>query len=245
MKRHWRPSDENSAPQSGSRARSMDRNSHIPRPLVTPKPPGSRSSSGSGGVGGLNRFSRNRPSETQGSLKRSVSLGRQSLATGPSRMRSATTISGVGHVRHSSGGLPSNKPLTDSRNLSDRSIRTQCGREIHQFLMVNHYPNQIQAKDLIQGPSSTEFWKVFEFLYRIVDEDFKFSPADDKPQIFLDSIKTIGYPFNISNSHLKTIGSPHSWPYLLGVLHWMLSPISAMFEFDAESVLMSKEASPL
>ena len=47
-------------------------------------------------------------------------------------------------------GLPSNKPLTDSRNLSDRTIRQQCGKEIYQFLMVNHYPNQIQPKDLIQ-----------------------------------------------------------------------------------------------
>lgn len=160
-------------------------------------------------------------------------------------MRSATTISGVGHVRHSSGGLPSNKPLTDSRNLSDKAVRHHCGREIYQFLVDNHYPNQIQAKDLIQGPSSTEFWKVFEFLYRIVDEDFKFSPTDDKPQIFLDSIKTIGYPFNISNSHLRTIGSPHSWPYLLGVLHWMLSPIRTMFALDAESVLMPEDAQNL
>jgi len=160
-------------------------------------------------------------------------------------MRSATSISGVGHVRHSSGGLPSNKPLQDTRNLSDRTVRQQFGKEIYQFLMVNHYPNQIQPKELIQGPSSTEFWKVFEFMYRIVDEDFMFAPTDDKPQIFLDSIKTIGYPFNISNSHLKTIGSPHSWPYLLGVLHWMLSPISTMFEFDAESVLMPKDANSL
>lgn len=160
-------------------------------------------------------------------------------------MRSATTISGVGHVRHSSGGLPSSKPLTDSRNLSDKTVRIHCGREIYQFLVDNHYPNQIQAKELIQGPSSTEFWKVFEFLYRIVDEDFKFSPTDDKPQIFLDSIKTIGYPFNISNSHLRTIGSPHSWPYLLGVLHWMLSPIRTMFALDAESVLMPEDAQNL
>ena len=67
-------------------------------------------------------------------------------------MRSATSISGVGHVRHSSGGLPSSKPLTDSRNLSDKAVKQNCGREIHHFLIENHYPNQIQAKDLIQVP---------------------------------------------------------------------------------------------
>ena len=102
------------------------------------------------------------------------------IFSGPSRMRSATTISGVGHVRHSSGGnwlghrksqlcfpprfslnlhpaiiawfsgLPSSKPLTDSRNLSDKTVRIHCGREIYQFLVDNHYPNQIQAKELIQ-----------------------------------------------------------------------------------------------
>lgn len=193
----------------------------------------------------MNRFSRNRPTESTGATKRSVSVGRTSMAPGPSRMRSATSISGVGHVRHSSGGMPSNKPLTDSRNLSDKSVKQLCGREIHHFLMQNQYPNQIQVKDLIQGPSSTDFWKVFEFLYRIVDEDFRFEPTDDKPQIFLDSIRTIGYPFNISNSHLKTIGSPHSWPYLLGVLHWMLRPIQAMFDLDAETVLVTEDANQL
>jgi len=160
-------------------------------------------------------------------------------------MRSATSISAIGHVRHSSGGLSSNKPLTDGRNLSDKAVKLQYGKEIHNFLMENQYPNQIQVKDLVQGPSSTDFWRVFEFLYRIVDEEFRFNPTDDKPQIFLDSIKTIGYPFNISNSHLKTIGSPHSWPYLLGVLHWMLSPIQAMFGLDPETALFLGDEDPL
>lgn len=129
--------------------------------------------------------------------------------------------------------------------MSDKAVKLQYGREIHNFLLQNQYPNQIQVKDLVQGPSSTDFWRVFEFLYRIVDEDFRFNPTDDKPQVFLDSIKTIGYPFNISNSHLKTIGSPHSWPYLLGVLHWMLNPIQASFDLNVEGVLVSTEDNPL
>jgi len=187
----------------------------------------------------MSRFSRNRPSE--GPHKRAVSVGRQSVAAGSARMRASSSSTGLGpNIRRSSGGIASSKPLTDTRNLSDRNIRAQVARDLHKFLLDNTYPYPIQTKDLIQGPSSTECWRLFEFLYRIVDEDFSFGNRD-KPSLFMDIIKNLGYPFNISNSHMKTMGSPHSWPHLLGVLHWMVSPIRNICELDPLSQVLLTE----
>ena len=30
------------------------------------------------------------------------------------------------------------------------------------------------------------------------------------------------YPFNVSKHHLLSVGSPHSWPIILGVLMWLV-----------------------
>ena len=31
-----------------------------------------------------------------------------------------------------------------------------------------------------------------------------------------------GYPFNVAKSCLKSVGSPHAWPILIGVLIWLI-----------------------
>lgn len=35
-------------------------------------------------------------------------------------------------------------------------------------------------------------------------------------------LKTLGYPYNISKNHLLNVGSPHSWPILLGAITWLM-----------------------
>jgi len=35
-------------------------------------------------------------------------------------------------------------------------------------------------------------------------------------------LRLLGYPFNISKNHLLNVGSPHSWPHLLGSIAWLL-----------------------
>lgn len=37
--------------------------------------------------------------------------------------------------------------------------------------------------------------------------------------------RTLGYfayPFNVAKSCLKSVGSPHAWPILIGVLIWLI-----------------------
>ena len=32
----------------------------------------------------------------------------------------------------------------------------------------------------------------------------------------------LGYPFTVAKSCLKSVGSPHAWPILVGVLTWLI-----------------------
>ena len=42
-------------------------------------------------------------------------------------------------------------------------------------------------------------------------------------------LKLLSYPFTISKSAMFAIGSLHSWPTLLGALHWMVDLIKVGF----------------
>lgn len=35
-------------------------------------------------------------------------------------------------------------------------------------------------------------------------------------------LKSLGYPFNVSKNHMLNVGSPHSWPILLGAIMWLV-----------------------
>lgn len=35
-------------------------------------------------------------------------------------------------------------------------------------------------------------------------------------------LRMLGYPFTVSKNHLLNVGSPHSWPVLLGAITWLI-----------------------
>jgi kinetochore protein NDC80 len=43
-------------------------------------------------------------------------------------------------------------------------------------------------------------------------------PEEEVPKI----LKSLGYPFTIHKTSLSNVGSPHTWPILLGALHWLM-----------------------
>jgi len=63
----------------------------------------------------------------------------------------------------------------------------------------------------------------FKHLYCQFDPNHKISQkiAEEIPKI----LKSLKYPFTISKSAMFSIGSLHSWPPLLGALHWMVDLI--------------------
>ena len=49
---------------------------------------------------------------------------------------------------------------------------------------------------------------------------------------FPKTLKSMKYPFTISKSAMFSIGSLHSWPALLGALHWLVELIKVKRKQD-------------
>lgn len=116
----------------------------------------------------------------------------------------------------------------DPRQLTDRSVLQQSIRTIITFLMDRGYGDMGLSPKVLTSPSSKEFISIFTFILQKFDPHFTFLPSrkfEDEMPILL---KCFGYPYNISKSSLSAIGSPHTWPNLVGVLLWFIG----LVQFD-------------
>ena len=61
---------------------------------------------------------------------------------------------------------------------------------------------------------------LLQFIYCQIDPAFKMGVKmeEEVPRV----LKMLGYPFNISKSSMHAAGTPHTWPYLLAALVWMV-----------------------
>ncbi|XP_038077785.1 kinetochore protein NDC80 homolog [Patiria miniata] len=128
--------------------------------------------------------------------------------------------------------------MKDTRPLSDKSYMQREIRDIVDFLTQHGYPHPLNNK-MLMTPTTKDFLKIFQFLYNFLE--VKYAPAqkfeEEIPQIF----KTLKYPFNISKSSMFTVGSPHTWPNILGALHWLLNSVRYALGVDEQSVLFSAQ----
>lgn len=107
----------------------------------------------------------------------------------------------------------------DPRPLTERPFIQRSVKSIMEFLMKHQYDAQISTKALT-NPTTKDFIYVFLFLMHQIDPTFSFPKRfeDELPAV----LRSLGYPFSISKSALSAIGSPHTWPALLGVLMWIV-----------------------
>lgn len=127
--------------------------------------------------------------------------------------------------------------LKDPRNLSNKAIQREMIDDILCFLQASSFPHQISSK-ILQAPTSKDFVKVFEFLYGFIDNSEKIGQKieDEFPRL----MKQLRYPFPVAKSAMFTIGSLHTWPSLLGALHWLTQLIEMSRDIDPEDVLYSQ-----
>jgi kinetochore protein NDC80 len=87
------------------------------------------------------------------------------------------------------------------------------------YLTEHHYDQPISLKTL-GSPSTKDFQSIFTFLLRRLDPNFQWTGKfeDEVPLI----LKRLRYPFTVSKSALYAVGSPHTWPTLLGCLTWLV-----------------------
>ncbi|KAI4302887.1 hypothetical protein MLD38_038584 [Melastoma candidum] len=126
--------------------------------------------------------------------------------------------------RPSSVGI-SGRP-TPSDLASDRSYHQSAIRSINAYLASHSIPLHIQPNSL---PSS----KDISLLLNTVLSHLHFpNPnfADDLPPL----LKSLNCPFKLSKSSLRTPNTPHAWPHLIPVIHWLVQ-LSSFLKHSANA----------
>ncbi|XP_046842838.1 kinetochore protein NDC80 homolog isoform X1 [Xenia sp. Carnegie-2017] len=174
--------------------------------------------------GSTNQGNRSRIPTKEKQSRSSISQGGRLSNTGArlSGISRPKTSFGASSRKSSQYGRESYMQIKETRPLSDKSYQHQEIQDILQFLSVNDYQHPISMKTMTI-PTSKEFLKVFSFLYSHISPKENYTKLKQKPDEEVPRIlKTLGYPFTIHKTLLSNVGSPHTWPVLLGALHWLM-----------------------
>ncbi|XP_078106964.1 kinetochore protein NDC80 homolog [Sander vitreus] len=146
--------------------------------------------------------------------------------------------SGASMPRNSTmSGFGGTEKIKDTRPLHDKSYVQQCIRQLHEFLTEQGYPGTLSAKTL-QSPSTKEFVKVFEFVYRQLDPNFEMPNLKVEEEVPA-MLKALRYPFVLSKSSMYSVGAPHTWPQALGALMWLIDQVKINWSLSKQELLFS------
>lgn len=144
--------------------------------------------------------------------------------------------SGAGMPRNSiMSGFGGSEKMKDTRPLHDKSFVQQCIRQLHEFLIEHGFPGPLTSK-MLQSPSTKEFVKMFEFIYRLQD------PTLEMPNLKVEEevpamLKALKYPFVLSKCSMYSVGAPHTWPQALGALMWLIDNVKVTWNFSKSELL--------
>ncbi|KAH9934885.1 HEC/Ndc80p family-domain-containing protein [Fomitopsis serialis] len=120
----------------------------------------------------------------------------------------------------SQGSAPSGSQGTkDTRPLRDRQFQAKMRQDVVTWLLDNgmNYSPQV-----LQQITSKDFRTVYQDLVRLLDPEWPFTEQKFEEQ-FVQSLRALRYPYlgQLDIRTLTTPGAMHTWPLLLGVLHWL------------------------
>ncbi|KAM9821953.1 kinetochore protein NDC80 homolog [Syngnathus typhle] len=145
-------------------------------------------------------------------------------------------VSGASMPRSSSVyGFGGPEKLKDTRPLHDKAYVQQCIKQLHEFLTEHAYH---VAPKILQSPSTKEFVKIFEFIYRQLDPTFQM-PTSKVEEEVPALLKSLRYPFVLSKSSLYSVGAPHTWPQALGALMWLIDCVKIHRNLNQQNLLFS------
>ncbi|XP_029998550.1 kinetochore protein NDC80 homolog [Sphaeramia orbicularis] len=150
---------------------------------------------------------------------------------------SARTSGASMHRNSTMSGFGGTEKIKDARPLHDKSYVQQCIRQLHEFLTEQGYPGTLTSKTL-QSPSTKEFVKIFEFIYRQLDPTFEMpnqKVEEEVPAI----LKALRYPFVLSKCSMYSVGAPHTWPQALGALMWLIDNVKITWSLSRQELLFS------
>ena len=111
--------------------------------------------------------------------------------------------------------------LKDSRPLRDRQYQTQMRQDIVNWLGGTEYDITMQTLTNMTGK---DYRNVFQYLLSMLDPGYSFDPQVRFEEEFVSALKCVQYPFvgQVDPKWLAAPASMHSWPLLLGILHWLV-----------------------
>ncbi|OSD02863.1 hypothetical protein PYCCODRAFT_1444929 [Trametes coccinea BRFM310] len=125
------------------------------------------------------------------------------------------------------GGSQSSAPPSsqtfakDARPLRDRSFQAKMRQDVATFLISTGYE---VAPQMLQNITGKDFRAVFQHLILYLDPLWPFKPDQRFEEQFMQALRAMKYPYvgQIDIKWLPTPAAMHSWPALLGALHWLV-----------------------
>ncbi|KAF8892608.1 HEC/Ndc80p family-domain-containing protein [Infundibulicybe gibba] len=120
------------------------------------------------------------------------------------------------------GSQPSSsQPIKDPRPLREKPYQARMRQDILAYLQATEFEITMQTLANIHGKG---YRAIFEHLVLLLDPSYPFNEHARLEDQFIPTLKALRYPFVhvIDNKWLAAPASMHSWPSLLGVLHWLV-----------------------
>ncbi|EAU88162.2 hypothetical protein CC1G_03834 [Coprinopsis cinerea okayama7 len=120
-------------------------------------------------------------------------------------------------------GMPApsgSQSVKDPRPLRDKQYQAKMRQDILAYLQANGFEITMSTLTNIQGK---DYRTIFDFLLLTLDPYHILNQPRFEDE-FVPALKALRYPFahQIDNKWLAAPASMHSWPSLLGVLHWLV-----------------------
>lgn len=115
----------------------------------------------------------------------------------------------------------SSQTIKDTRPLREKPFQTKMRGDIYSWLQSTGYEISMQTLVNITGK---DFRIIFQHLVELIDPWHPFDPKVRFEDEFLPALKALRYPF-VAQMDVKWLAAPasmHSWPSLLGMLHWLV-----------------------
>jgi kinetochore protein NDC80 len=112
----------------------------------------------------------------------------------------------------------------DPRPLRDKSVQSAMWDDIVRWLKQTGFEGSDFRLSSINGHS---FRAIFEHLVSAANSSYYFPPPEDTREKakweaeFVAAVNWLRYPFPVDVKWLAAPLTPHSWPSLLGLLHWL------------------------
>lgn len=109
----------------------------------------------------------------------------------------------------------------DPRPLRDRQYQSKMRQDILSYLQGDDFDISMGTLTNIQGK---DYRAIFTYLLLTLDPCHPLNENARFEEQFVPALKSLKYPYahQIDNKWLAAPASMHSWPSLLGVLHWLV-----------------------